>query len=204
MYKFACFTEKDQSAVIAFMKANPFAVIAGCGEHYPVATQVPLDVGLKDDGKVFLSGHMMKNTDHHLAFEKRENVLVLFNGPHSHVSASWYINPARGSTWNYMTVHAKGRIRFKDAQGTYNILRDITAKYEESGSPAAFDQLPLEYISKRLEIIAGFTIEVDELNNIFKLSQDRDEASKKNVIEQLKRRGDDNALFIAEEMAKRL
>lgn len=204
MYKFSYYTEEDQQKVIDFMKNNSFAVITGHGEQYPVATHIPLEVEIKDDGKICLSGHLMKKTDHHIAFEKNENVLVVFNGPHTHISASWYTDPVMGSTWDYMVVHAKGKIKFKDEQGTYEAVKAITNKYESAESPASFDKLPQEYIDRMVKAIAGFTIEVESLENTFKLSQNRDEESKRNIIEQLMKRGDDNSKAIAKEILSRL
>ena len=204
MYKFSYYTEEDPAKVIAFMKQNSFAMITGFGEPFPVATHIPLEVELQEDGRIFLSGHLMKKTDHHLAFEKNNNVLVIFNGPHTHISASWYTNPVMGSTWNYMVVHAKGKIKFKDETGTYNAVKDITNKYEGPQSAAAFDKLPKEYVEQMVKAIVGFTIEVEMLDNVFKLSQNRDEASQKNIIEQLRKRGDGNSILIAEEMDRRL
>ncbi len=92
MYKFSYYTEKDNEKVIAFMKENSFAIITGPGNDYPVATQIPLDIK-EHNGKILLKGHLMRNTDHHKAFVKNENVLVIFSGPHCYVSASWYVNP---------------------------------------------------------------------------------------------------------------
>jgi transcriptional regulator len=204
MYKFPYFTEEDPAQVIAFMKAHPFAVITGFGDPYPVATHIPLEVETPESGKLFLSGHLMKKTDHHIAFEKNENVLVIFNGPHAHISASWYTNPVMGSTWNYMTVHAKGRIRFKDEKGTYEAVKAITDKYEPAESPAAFDKLPDSYVDQMVKAIAGFSIEVERLDNVFKVSQNRDEASKRNIIAQLIKRGDDHSRAIAREIEIRL
>lgn len=89
MYKLNYFTEEDTAKVIDFMKANSFAIITGMGEQYPVASHIPLTIDVNDDGKLFFTGHLMKKTDHHLAFEKNEQVLVIFNGPHTYVSASW-------------------------------------------------------------------------------------------------------------------
>ena len=204
MYRFPYYTEEDLAKVIAFMKKNSFATLTGFGEQYPVATHIPLEVEVQEDGRIFLSGHMMKKTDHHLAFEKNNNVLVIFNGPHTHISASWYTNPVMGSTWNYMVVHANGKIKFKDEQGTYNAVKDITNKYEGPESAAAFDKLPKEYVDHMVKAIVGFTIEIDKLDNVFKLSQNRDEESQKNIIEQLRKRGDANSGMIAEEMDRRL
>ncbi len=202
MYKFDYYTEKDQEKVIAFMKENAFAFVTGIGNHYPVATQIPLAVKLID-GKIFLEGHMMRKTDHHLAFEKNENVLVLFNGAHCYVSASWYTERGIGSTWNYMTVHAKGIISFKDEEGTLNAVKALSDKYEGTVSADSFDNLPKEYIDHMVKAIVGFSIEVEELENVFKLSQNRNEASQKNIIEQLIKRGDENSRKIAEEMSNR-
>ena len=204
MYRFAHYTEQDQAKVIAFMKENPFVMITGISEQYPVATHVPLNIELKEDGKVILSGHMMKKTDHHLAFEKNENVLVVFNGPHTFVSASWYSNPAVGSTWDYMVVHAKGRIKFEDEEGTYRAVKATSDKYEGKETIASFNKLPEEYIQQMVKAIVGFTIEVEVLDNVFKLSQNRDKDSQLNIIEQLKKRGDDNSRMIAEEIEQRL
>jgi len=203
MYKFDYYTEKDQQKVIAFMKENPFALITGIGENRPVATQIPLAIKIKDD-KIYLEGHMMRKTDHHLAFEKNNNVLVLFTGPHCFVSASWYTDPHMGSTWNYMTVHAKGKITFKDEEGTRNAVKALSDKYVGTSSQSAFDNLPKEYIDHMVKAIVGFSIEVEELDNVFKLSQNRDDASQRNIIEQLMKRGDENSRKIAKEMINRL
>ncbi len=202
MYRFDHYTEKDQQKVIDFMKDNPFAFITGTGKNYPVATQIPLAIKAID-GKLFLEGHMMRKTDHHLGFEKNNNVLVLFTGPHCYVSASWYTERGIGSTWNYMTVHAKGKISFKDEEGTRNAVKALSDKYEGTASADSFDNLPKEYIDHMVKAIVGFSIEVEELDNVFKLSQNRNEASQKNIIEQLKKRGDANSAAIADEMEKR-
>ncbi|MGB4845391.1 MAG: FMN-binding negative transcriptional regulator [Ferruginibacter sp.] len=204
MYKFSYYTEEDQQKVIAFMKENSFATITGIGEQYPVASHIPLEVEVQEDGKIFLSGHLMKKTDHHIAFEKNENVLVIFNGPHTQVSASWYTNPAMGSTWDYMVVHAKGKIKFKDEKGTYEAVKAITNKYEGLERSSSFDKLPQEYIDKMVKAIVGFSIEVESLENTFKLSQNRDNESKQNIIEELYKKGDDNSKAIAKEILSRL
>ena len=109
-----------------------------------------------------------------------------------------------GSTWNYMVVHAKGKIKFKDEEGTYNAVKAITNKYEGRESAASFDKLTAEYVEKMVKAIVGFTIEVESLDNVFKLSQNRDEDSKRNIIEQLRKRGDENSRLIAEEMDRRV
>lgn len=147
---------------------------------------------------------MMRKTDHHLAFEKNNNVLVLFTGSHCFVNAAWYTDPQIGSTWNYMTVHIKGKISFFDEEGTRNAVKTLSDKYAGTSSQSAFDNLPAAYIDHMVKAIVGFSIEMEAFDNVFKLSQNRDAESQKNIIDQLRKRGDANSVAIAGEMEKRL
>src|SRR5688572_13312256 len=107
MYSLPYFKEKEIGVVKAFMQQHPFITLCGCdADGNPVVTHVPVLLREEND-TLFLHGHIMKKTDHHLAFEQNPHVLAVFTGAHTYVSASWYSNPLSGSTWNYMTVHAK-------------------------------------------------------------------------------------------------
>ena len=203
MYKLPHFTETDQTKIIEFINKNPFAIITGFGKEYPVASHIPIAIEEKE-GSIFLHGHIMKKSDHHIAFEQNNNVLVIFTGPHCYVSASWYTNPLGASTWNYMTVHAKGKINFADEAGTVKAVKEVTERFEGNNTAASFGKLESGYINAMVKAIIGFTIEVTTIDAVFKLSQNRDETSKKNIIEQLKQRGDENSAAIAAEMENRL
>jgi transcriptional regulator len=203
MYNISYFTEPDRELIIAFMKEYSFAMVTGIGENYPVATQLPLEIEEKD-GSVFLKGHLMRKTDHHLAFEKNNNVLVLFTGPHCYVSAAWYNNPNTASTWNYMTVHARGKIIFTDEKGTYEAVKSVTNKYEGTETKAAFNNMPQEYVKPLLKAIMGFCIEIETIENVFKLSQNRTREEKENIIKHLINRNEKDDMMIAKEIEKRL
>ena len=83
MYNLPYFKEQDEIGLLQFMRQHAFIVLTGTGnDGTPVATQVPVLIR-ELDGKVFLEGHIMRNTDHHKAFSKNENVLALFVGPHA-------------------------------------------------------------------------------------------------------------------------
>ena len=203
MYSLPYFKEKEPGLIRAFMEQHPFITLCGSDKAgSPVATHVP--VLLQDiDDRLFLQGHIMKKTDHHLAFLENPNVLAIFAGPHTYVSASWYSNPLQGSTWNYMTVHAKGQIRFLDDTALADLLRDLTAHFERhDASPSLYGKLPTTYISQMSKAIVAFAIEVKEIDNVFKLSQNRDEASYHVIIDKLRQQGGDGEK-IAGEMSKR-
>ncbi|NOT52767.1 MAG: hypothetical protein HOP10_15995 [Chitinophagaceae bacterium] len=203
MYDLPHHKEKDQDEIIQFMKDHPFVFLTGSGaDSKPVVTQIPVFIDEKD-GKYFLTGHIMRNTDHHKAFEQNKNVLAVFTGPHTYVSATWYTKPV-GSTWNYMSVHAHGTIRIGDKDELVAILKRLTLHYENgnTASSTVFDNLPTEYTERMMKAIVPFEIEVNELQHVFKLSQDRDEKSYDNIIQQLKQK-DSDAKWIAAIMEKR-
>ena len=203
MYDLPHYKEKNQEVLIQFMKDHPFVFLTGSdAANKPVATQVPVFIDEKD-GKYFLTGHIMRNTDHHKAFEQNKNVLAVFTGPHTYVSATWYTKPV-GSTWNYMSVHAHGTIRFGDADELISILQRLTLHYENGNteSSTVFDNLPVEYTERMMKAIVPFEIEINDLQHVFKLSQDRDEKSYDNIMEKLQD-GESDAKKIAEIMKKR-
>jgi transcriptional regulator len=205
MYDLNYFKEKDGAVVLDFIRQHPFAFITGCdANNKPVATQIPVFIDERD-GKLFLSGHIMKNTDHHKAFEFNPNVLAVFTGPHTYVSASWYDDKKQASTWNYTSVHAKGKLSFLNEQALLVILKRTTNHFENNpNSPSNYDDLPPEYIAKLSKAIVAFEIEVETFDNVFKLSQNRNEKSYHNIIEALDKRNDPESAKVAEEMKKRI
>jgi transcriptional regulator len=204
MYNLPYFKEEDREIVLEFMRTHPFVFLAGVDEeNKPVATQVPVFIDERD-GTLFLTGHIMRNNDHHKAFEKNPNVLAVFTGPHVYVSATWYDNPHQASTWNYMSVHAKGAIRFGNYDDLVAILKRLTLHYENNNtaSTTVFDNLSSSYKEPLMKAIVAFEVEVTAIHNVFKLSQNRDEKSFNNIIAKLEGQGSD-AQFIAKEMRKR-
>ena len=203
MYNLSDFKEKDQQVVLEFMKQHPFAMLIGSVDDRSYATQIPFLFEEKDNRLVLL-GHMMRKQDHQLAFEKNPNVLIVFTGPHTYVSATWYSNPHQASTWNYMSVHARGLLRFLDQQGLENALKKLTLHYENNNphSSTVFDNLPQDYTSRLMKSIVAFEIEVTSIENVFKLSQNRDEQSFHRIVEKLTVQ-DADGKKIAEEMTKR-
>ena len=186
-----------------FVRSHPFAFLAGCdAEQKPVATQIPVFIDQRD-GKIFLSGHMMRKTDHHLAFANNPHVLVVFTGAHTYVSASWYADKKQASTWNYMSVHFKGLLTFLDENSLLSVLKRTTNHFEANPhSGSNFEDLPQDYIQQLSRAIIAFEIEVLEMDNVFKLSQNRDEKSYDMIMEKLEK-GDDQSKIIAIEMKHR-
>lgn len=204
MYNLPYYKEHHEQVIKEFIDKYPFAFLTGCdSENKPVVTQVPVFIEEKD-GRKILRGHIMKNTDHHKAFLNNNNVLVVFTGHHTYVSATWYSNPHQASTWNYMSVHAKGIVRFLDDNKLIDVLRAVTLHFENQNqeSTTIFDNLPTDYTHRLMKAIVAFEIEITDMDTVFKLSQDRDQKSYANIIEKLRQQGESGQV-IAAEMEKR-
>ena len=204
MYNLPYYKEKDQQVVLDFIHQHPFAFIAGCSEEgKPVATQIPVFIEERA-GKLFMTGHMMRQTDHHKAFEKNPNVLCVFTGNHTYVSASWYADAHQASTWNYMSVHVKGKLSFLDDQALIEVLKKTSLHFENNNhnSPTVYENLSQDYTSRLVKAIIAFEVEVESMDHVFKLSQNRDRESYGNIIEKLESQ-DADGIAIAAEMKKR-
>ncbi|GAB4331811.1 MAG: protease synthase/sporulation negative transcriptional regulator PaiB [Flammeovirgaceae bacterium] len=204
MYNFSYFKEKDKKVILDFMEENPFAFLTGSslsGEQ--VATQIPVLVEERN-GELFLQGHIMRNTDHHRAFMENPKALVVFTGASTYVSASWYSDAQTASTWNYMSVYINGKMSFMSDAQLVEFMKKLTLKFEKGNtkSPAFYENLPNSFLDKMMPAITGFEIKAEKVDNVFKLSQNRDEKSYLNIISKLEVQGGNSAV-IASEMKKR-
>jgi len=204
MYNLTYFKEKEKETLVKCMEDTRFAFMTGSFlSGIQVATQIPVLLEERN-GELYLQGHIMRNTDHHKAFVENPNALLVFTGPNCYVSASWYSNPQVGSTWNYMSVHVGGQVSFMANEELIQFMRKLTLKMEKGNKQSLtfIDNLPEQYVDKMMSAIVGFEIRAEKMENVFKLSQNRDEKSYLNIISKLEEQGGSSAL-IAEEMIKR-
>ena len=203
MYDIPYFKSNNHQEVIDFMQANPFVTICGVDENgFPVATHIPVLIKVENE-KIIISGHVMRKQDHSNAFEKNKNVLVIFSAPSAFVSADWCTAKNMASTWNYQTVHVCGSIDIKDNVHLRQLLTDLTLHFEkDSESPTQVKNLSEEYMEQNMKAIYSFDIVVKDLQHVFKLSQNRDEASQENIQKELNK-GDYACKHMAAAMANK-
>lgn len=203
MYSLPHFKAVDNAEIIAFMHAHPFITLCGVDENnVPVATHVPVLIEERDK-KIFLLAHIMRKQQHTTAFAANENVLAIFSGAHTYVSASWYENQRSAGTWNYQAVHAKGKLRFTGEDELLTILAKLTEKFENNpASPSLVKDMDKNYVSDLMKAIVAFEIEITGLEHVFKLSQNKTSKTYDNVVEHLSKI-DGDAKEIAEIMQKR-
>lgn len=103
-------------------------------------------------------------------------------------------------TWNYVAVHAYGRVKFShDRDLLLEIVTRLTEKNEaEFDHPWKVSDAPAEYIEGMLKAIVAFEMPISRIEASWKLSQNRSDADRTGALEGLRARGS----AVAEEMSK--
>jgi transcriptional regulator len=179
----------NDADAIAFMRANPFAILVSSTEDGPFATHLPMFVS-ETDGNLVLRGHVAKANPHWRHLEQNPSCLTIFHGPHAYVSASNYTTRENVPTWNYGAVHVYGNARvFASPDDLQGVLRQLIGTFE----PAYADQWASfndAYRERMLSHIVGFEIAVTKIEAKFKLSQNRTKEEQSNVITSLEKAED--------------
>jgi transcriptional regulator len=166
----------------------------------PVATHLPFLVRQEDD-KLILRSHFAKaNPQGKQVFDKTS--LVIFTEPHAYISPSNYETETVVPTWNYIAVHAYGKaILLESVEEKADLLKHTIETFE-AGYYQQWQRLPDDYKSRMMNGIVAFEIEVNDLQAKKKLSQNRSEIEKENIIHSLEQSADSNEQEIAAYMKK--
>src|SRR5258706_1204080 len=129
MYISNLYREEDRARILDFLRQNEFATLVTYDGEKPTASHLLMEVA-EDEGKLFINGHMSKANPLWKTFEKNPEVLVIFQGPHTYISPTWY-NHVNVPTWNYHAVHIYGKPRVvTDHDETYTILKQLDVRNE--------------------------------------------------------------------------
>ncbi|MFB3389085.1 FMN-binding negative transcriptional regulator [Flavobacterium sp. LAR06] len=201
MYTPEIYKDEDPESIKAFLKENSFGILINQTNGKLCATHIPIELEVNADGKEVLQGHISKLNPQAEGFTENNHVLAVFTGPHSYISPSWY-DHENVPTWNYIAVHVYGRIKIVDEESTIEQLKKLVDKYEASSeNPIRVENLSTKTMREARGIF-GFEIEIDEIQATKKLSQNRDDHNYKNIISELEKTENPQAIAVAKEMAK--
>ena len=127
--------------------------------------------------------------------------LVIFTEPHAYISPKNYPKEAEVPTWNYIAVHAYGKARLLQGEEEHLNLLERTIKNYEAEYFDQWQKLPHEFRSKMIKGIVGFEIVVNDLQAKSKLSQNRSEVEKENIIHSLSESPSESEREIAQYMS---
>ena len=126
---------------------------------------------------------------------------MIFTEPHAYISPINYEKEQNVPTWNYLSVHAYGKATLiEDKTQVAQVLEKMIGFYEVAYRKQ-WDNLPAGYKIKMMNGITAFEIVVTDLQAKKKLSQNRKELERENIIASLSKSTDQNELEIATYMA---
>lgn len=193
MYNPSQFAEKRPEVLAETIAQHPLASLITVGrDGNIVASHIPLLLDPADGPLGTLRGHMARANSQWQETAPDSEALAIFRGPQHYISPNWYPTKSEHGkvvpTWNYVVVHARGRIRFPD-DPTW-LLRNVSAltDHQERGveTPWRVTDAPPDYTQGLLRAIVGVELEITHLEGKWKVSQNRGEADRQGVISGLR------------------
>lgn len=201
MYLPNVFREENLEILHALIRAHPLATLITAGPGGLLANLVPFTV-VNSGKRGILRAHIAKANDQVEALSSGTETLIIFQGPESYITPSWYASKKEHGrvvpTWNYAVVQARGIPRTIDDQEWLRMqIGELTAKQEKKRSePWDVSDAPEPFIAGQLKAIIGVEIPISTLEGKWKVSQNRSAADQHGVAAGLREEG------VSEEMAR--
>lgn len=192
---------ENKEEIEKFLHSNSFGILVNQTHGKLWATHIPLELDTNENGKQVLYGHIAKENPQWQSFNNNDQILAIFNGPHSYISSSWY-DHENVPTWNYIAVHIYGKIKIIEGEIVVEHLKKLVDKYEQnSENPVRVEDFSRKTMMQTRGIVA-FEIEIQEIQATHKLSQNRDDKNYENIIAELEKTNDNQSIAVANEMKK--
>lgn len=194
------FASEDPDLVRALVREHPWATLVTAtgsglaGSHYPV---------LLDEGALGLAllTHLGRPDEEVLEIDRGE-VLVIVQGHHGYVSPGWYTpEERRVPTWNFTVAHLHG---VPQVLGEVENLAVLTRLVEHFESRLDQPALLRPEDAPMAKGTVGLRIPIDRFEIKRKLSQNKGEETRRNIIAALREEGPYRHSALADEMEREL
>jgi transcriptional regulator len=199
MYIPKFFAETDEENLLAFMREYNFAALVTAENDFPTATHLPFIIEKRGE-KIVLLAHMAKANLQWRQFENKE-ALVIFHEPHAYVSPLLYGEKNNVPTWNYVAVHAYGKVETcKTAEENLIFLAKMVEAFDPDYFQTDWQEISADYKINLARGVVAFEIEVTDLQGKKKLNQNKPGKPAQNIIEAFEKSARENEKLIANYM----
>ncbi|WP_438391972.1 FMN-binding negative transcriptional regulator [Caballeronia sp. DA-9] len=180
MYIPSQFAVAEPNVLHELISHHPFGALITHGKGGLDANHIPFELVVDQGGFGVLQAHVARANPVWQEVADDDKVLVVFSAGNAYISPSWY--PSKHAhhkqvpTWNYVVVHAHGRIRIRDDK---KFVRSVIAKLTRTNEaqeekPWKMGDAPPDYIEDLVGAIVGIEIEIARLVGKRKLSQNKE------------------------------
>ncbi|MCA8306436.1 FMN-binding negative transcriptional regulator [Burkholderia seminalis] len=179
MYVPADFNEPDPDALRELIVQHPFGSLITQGKNGLDANHLPFELLPDDGGLGELHAHVARANPVWRDVADGDEVLVIFRAGDAYISPNWYpskhVAHRQVPTWNYVVVHAHGRITVRDDEKfVRGVVARLTRTHEASQPvPWKMGDAPKDYIDTMMQSIVGLRIEITRLVGKRKLGQNK-------------------------------
>lgn len=204
MYNPPHFKEDRVPVMHEAIRAAGLATLVTNGPGGIVASHIPLLLDAEPAPYGTLHGHVARGNPQGRQASDGE-ALAIFLGPDAYVTPSYYATKrATGEvvpTWNYVAIHAYGKLEFfDDAERLLALVTRLTRRHEaDRAAPWAVSDAPADYVRGQLKGIIGFSMTITRLEGKWKMSQNRPAEDRAGVVAGLAADGDETVATIVAE-----
>jgi transcriptional regulator len=188
MYSPAHFAETRLEVLSELIRAQPLATLVSQCPQGLTADHIPLQWHPEPAPFGRLRGHVARANPLWREADRTTDVLAVFSGPQAYITPAWYATKAETGrvvpTWNYIAVHASGRLNVTDDPRWLRQQIEALTAQQEAGLavPWQVDDAPNDYIDTLLRNIVGIEIIVTKLQGKWKVSQNQPAKNRAAVV----------------------
>jgi transcriptional regulator len=206
MYVPAHFEENRPEVLHQLIVDQRFATLVTTGPNGLDANHLPFEFAADVGPNGTLRAHVARANPVWQEVAENPDTLVIFQGPAAYISPNWY--PSKHEThrqvptYNYMVVHAHGKIVVHEEEAFLRSLVARLTRTMEANEPKPWKMgdAPADYISQMLGAIVGLEIEVTRLVGKWKLGQNKEASDRRGAAEGLLAGGSEVQEAVAEAM----
>ena len=203
MYLPKHFEERDAGRLRSLIQRYPLGALVTATESGLDANHIPFLFADTGGAAGTLHGHIARANPLWREGVRDATALVIFQGPNSFISPSWYPSKRENArvvpTWNYAVVHVHGVLRFVDDPAwVRSHVEALTREHEGKRDPPwAVTDAPAEFVDKMVSAVVGIEISITRWYGKWKVSQNRSAADRVGVVEGLEREASASSVAMA-------
>jgi len=180
-------TAKQRS--LSFAASRGFGTLCINGDPMPLLAQIPF---LLSDDQTEADLHLVRSNPIVRALKAPGPALISVGGPDSYISPDWYGIDDQVPTWNYVSVHLRGRLERLDQGALAGVLDRLSESFEtrlRPKPPWTAAKMRPETLESMMRFIVPFRLTIQDVESTWKLGQNKPDDVRNAAGEQVRTHG---------------